>query len=186
VETVLTPYGLRVMLHDTDRQGMFVRGSAVPTDRFLALLRRMGPLFRAMDNQMLVLGHTDSLQYAGSETSGFSNWTLSSNRAMSARAQLIIGGMNPKAVLQVVGMADRSPLDTAHPDAGINRRIELLILTRSQARTIAAMYGVPGHKEALTEDIYTALPDASALQQLRDQLLPARASKAPATAQPAQ
>jgi hypothetical protein len=28
---VITPYGLRVMLHDTDRQGMFVRGSALPT-----------------------------------------------------------------------------------------------------------------------------------------------------------
>jgi chemotaxis protein MotB len=34
------------MLHDTDRQGMFVRGSAVPTDKFRALLRKMGPLFR--------------------------------------------------------------------------------------------------------------------------------------------
>jgi chemotaxis protein MotB len=61
---VITPYGLRVMLHDTDRQGMFVRGSAVPTDRFRKLLRKMGPLFAQMENQMLIVGHTDSLQYA--------------------------------------------------------------------------------------------------------------------------
>src|SRR5450830_96286 len=28
LQSVITPYGLRVMLHDTDKQGMFVRGSA--------------------------------------------------------------------------------------------------------------------------------------------------------------
>ena len=177
LETVLTPYGLRVMMHDTERQGMFVRGSALPTDRFIALLRKMGPLFAAMDNQMLVLGHTDSLQYANSEHGGYSNWTLSSNRAMSARAQLNMGGMHPKAVLQVVGMADRAPLDAGHPAAGVNRRIELLILTRGQARAIAGMYGVPGQKEALTKDIDTALPDVNALKQLREQLLPAAAEQ---------
>jgi chemotaxis protein MotB len=46
LQSVITPYGLRVMLHDTDRQGMFVRGSAVPTDRFRKLLRQMGPCSR--------------------------------------------------------------------------------------------------------------------------------------------
>ena len=80
LESVITPYGLRVMLHDTDRQGMFVRGSAVPTDKFRALLRRMGPLFRQMENQMLIVGHTDSLQYADRSYAAFSNWTLSANR----------------------------------------------------------------------------------------------------------
>ena len=37
--TVITPDGLRVMLHDTDRQGMFVRGSPLPTAKFAKLLR---------------------------------------------------------------------------------------------------------------------------------------------------
>ncbi|HJV02642.1 MAG TPA: flagellar motor protein MotB [Burkholderiaceae bacterium] len=172
LETVITPYGLRVMLHDTDHQGMFVRGSAVPTDKFRALLRKMGPLFARMENQMLIVGHTDSLQYADTSYSAFSNWTLSSNRAMSARAQLLAGSMNPDSVLQVVGMADRAPLDAKRADAGVNRRIELLILTTGQAKTIAAMFGVPNNKNALTEEIDTALPDNSVLQKLRERLLP--------------
>jgi chemotaxis protein MotB len=46
--TVVTPYGLRVMLHDTDKQGMFMRGSALPTGRFARLLQKMGPLFAQM------------------------------------------------------------------------------------------------------------------------------------------
>ncbi len=170
LEAIITPYGLRVMLHDTDRQGMFVRGSAVPTDRFRSLLRKMGPLFRQMENQMLIVGHTDSLQYADTSYAAFSNWTLSANRAMSARSQLLAGSMNPESVLQVVGMADRAPLDTKRADAGINRRIELLILTTAQAKTIAAMFGMPDNSSPLIHDVNTALPDATLLQKLRNQL----------------
>ncbi|MYM70469.1 OmpA family protein [Pseudoduganella sp. FT55W] len=170
LESVVTPYGLRVMLHDTDRQGMFVRGSAVPTDKFRALLRKMGPLFQKMENQMLIVGHTDSLQYADTSYAAFSNWTLSANRAMSARSQLLAGGMNRESVLQVVGMADRAPLDTKRVDAGINRRIELLILTTAQAKTIATMFGMPDSSDPLIHDVNTALPDATLLQQLRSKL----------------
>ena len=113
LESIVTPYGLRIMLHDTERQGMFVRGSAVPTDRFRALLRSMGPIFAQMENQMLIVGHTDSLQYADTSYAAFSNWTLSANRAMSARSQLLFGGMNKESVLQVVGMA--RPRAAGHP-----------------------------------------------------------------------
>ena len=170
LESIVTPYGLRVMLHDTDRQGMFVRGSAVPTDKFRNLLRSMGPIFAQMENQMLIVGHTDSLQYADTSYAAFSNWTLSANRAMSARSQLLFGGMNKESVLQVVGMADRAPLDTQKADAGVNRRIEILVLTTTQAKTIASMFGVPDAKSALTETIDTAMPDQTLLQRLRDKL----------------
>ena len=174
LESVVTPYGLRVMLHDTDRQGMFVRGSAVPTDRFRRLLREMGPIFAQMENQMLIVGHTDSVKYMNSDNEAFSNWTLSSNRAMSARANLLAGSMNPESVLQVVGMADRAPIDVKNVAAGVNRRIELLVLTRNQANSVAAMFGVAGGVQALTDDIDTTMPDAGALKQLRQKLAPAR------------
>jgi chemotaxis protein MotB len=187
LEAIITPYGLRVMLHDTDRQGMFVRGSAVPTDKFSALLRKMGPLFKKMENQMLIVGHTDSLQYADTSYAAFSNWTLSSNRAMSARSQLLAGTMNPESVLQVVGMADRAPLDTKRVDAGVNRRIELLILTTTQAKIIAAMFGMPDNSVPLTDEIHTALPDRGLLEKLRDSLgggSGAQRQPAPAPADP--
>lgn len=183
LQSVVTPYGLRVMLHDTDRQGMFMRGSAVPSERFRRLLRDMGPLFSRIENQMLVVGHTDSAQYAvppadlGGEASAaysaFSNWALSSNRAMAARAQLLGGGMPAESILQVVGMADRAPLDTEDSRAGVNRRIELLILTSGQAKAIADMFGMPGQTQPLapgvkgTEAARAALPDRSALDTLR-------------------
>jgi chemotaxis protein MotB len=178
LQAVVTPYGLRVMLHDTDKQGMFERGSAMPTGRFRHLLRRMGSLFAEMDNQMLVVGHTDSLQYADASHAAYSNWNLSSNRAMAARAQLLAGSMNPESVLQVVGMADRAPLDTANAAAGVNRRIELLILTRGQADSVAAMFGKPGAAESIREGVDASIPDLDALKQLRNQLGGERAGQA--------
>jgi len=171
LQSEVTPYGLRVMLHDTDRQGMFMRGSALPTGRFARLLQKMGPLFAQMENQMLVVGHTDSVQYTFAEKTGMSNWSLSSNRAMAARAQLLQGGMRSDSVLQVVGMADRAPLDAKQTDAGINRRIELMILTRAQSRSVAAMFGQPGATETLLEGVSVSAPEkAGDVKSLRGQL----------------
>jgi chemotaxis protein MotB len=179
LQALVTPYGLRVMLHDTDREGMFLRGSSAPSQKFRLLLRKMGPLFAQMENQMLIVGHTDSLQYADKGYGGFSNWTLSSNRAMAARTELLAGSMHPESVLQVVGMADRAPLDTKDAAAGLNRRIELLILTQAQAGSIAAMFGMNGTSEALNDEIDTRVPDAGALKQLRDQMMRPKQSPAP-------
>jgi len=177
LESIITPYGLRVMMHDTDKQGMFVRGSAVPTGRFAKLLKNMGPLFAKMENQMLIVGHTDSSQYADTSYFAFSNWNLSSNRAMAARAQLLLGTMPTSSVLQVVGMADRAPLNTKNAAASENRRIELLILTTGQAEAIKDMFGMPGEHSNTTElgqGIDAQVPDAGVIQQLRDKLAPKR------------
>jgi chemotaxis protein MotB len=176
--TVVTPYGLRVMLHDTDKQGMFMRGSALPTGRFARLLQKMGPLFAQMRNQMLIVGHTDASRYAGMDRGAYSNWALSTDRALSARAQLLTGGMRTDTVLQVVGMADRGPLHPEQPLDGKNRRIELLILTGAQSRAVAGMFGAPaaGAPAARTmvgnagTSATVTLPDAAALETLRGQL----------------
>jgi chemotaxis protein MotB len=168
--TVITPDGLRVMLHDTDRQGMFVRGSPAPTGRFVKLLREMAPLFERMENQMLIVGHTDSLQYTSSDPNSYSNWSLSAHRALAARSQLLIGGMRKESVLQTVGMADRAPIDADKPDAAVNRRIELLILTSKQAASVIAMFGTPNQTEDLGKDVSITKAHEDALQELRSQL----------------
>lgn len=167
--TVITPYGLRVMLHDTDKQGMFMRGSALPTGSFTRLLQKMGPLFAAMKNQMLIVGHTDASRYARADTGGYNNWALSTDRALSARRALLDGGMRGDSVLQIVGMADRGPLDANDPLAGLNRRIELLILTSRQSAAVSSMFGAPGQPVAPgLETVVTGSVDN--LDKLRSQL----------------
>lgn len=177
LQTIVTPYGLRVMLHDTFKQGVFERGSATPQERFRQLLRTMGPVFDSIQNQMLIIGHTDSLPYADRGHDAFSNWSLSSNRALAARANLLAGGMNESTILQVVGMADQAPLDSTDPRAGVNRRVELMILTSAQARLIAGMFGAPDEVSPLINGVDTAVPDSKELMELRKQLEPEKAAR---------
>lgn len=174
LQTVITPYGLRVMLHDTDHEGMFHLGSAVPTERFRGLLMKMGPLFAQMENQMLIVGHTDAVPFSDPRNHAVSNWTLSSGRAAAARGLLLDGGMPERSVLQVVGMAQQAPLDAAHPLASENRRIELVILTKAQAESVTAMFGQPEKTDEanrqLLPQVDAVLPSPGVLAVLRDQL----------------
>lgn len=156
--TEVSQQGLRVMLHDTEQKGMFARGSSMPGESFRALLRKMGPLFAQIENQMLILGHTDAMPYPDLGPSAYSNWTLSNERAMSARLNLLAGGMRKDSVLQVVGMADRAPLDVKNPRAAVNRRIELLILSSEQARNLAATFGMPAAVTPLIDGVNASLP----------------------------
>jgi len=168
VHSAVTPQGLRLMLHDTDVRGMFERGSATPSERFRALLRKLGPVFAQIQNQLLIVGHTDASQYQDKGPGAFSNWALSSHRAMSARYHLLDGGMPEDSVLQVSGMADSALFDAAHPTAAINRRIELMVLTGRQSSAIAAMYGAPQQSHPLGSGLDAETPEAA--QELRRSL----------------
>lgn len=180
LRNVITPYGLRILLHDTRKEGMFERGSAVPSERFRLLLRRIGPVFAQIENQLLIVGHTDSLQYVNQGNGTASNWKLSSDRAMAARSHLLSGGMSPESILQVVGMADRAPIDASDPKADANRRIELMVLTTAQAQAMSSMFGVPREVQALTTDLDAAVPDGSVFAALRAKLFPEKTGRADA------
>ncbi|MEK6349381.1 MAG: OmpA family protein [Burkholderia sp.] len=142
IDAVMTPFGLRVMLHDTDERGLFERGSARVAMPFDRLLIEIAGLFRTIGNPLLVIGHTDAVPYRGTDAASRSNWDLSSDRAMSAQRMLRRGGLPAAQILQVIGMGDRAPITPDANDAS-NRRIELLIVTPAHARMLAAMFGAP-------------------------------------------
>ncbi|AOZ49533.1 flagellar motor protein MotB [Chromobacterium vaccinii] len=169
LQTVITPYGLRVTLHDTDQQGMFERGSAIVDPRFRGLLQQIGAMLGEIDNRLLVVGHTDAAQYHRAGAFGaMSNWSLSSNRAMAARLHMMQGGLAGDSVLQVVGMAERAPLDKQHPLAALNRRIELLVLTSGQAQAVVSMFGAAATEAVNAPGVALALPNAEDLKTMRE------------------
>ena len=152
LRSAVTPQGLRLQLHDTEASGMFERGSAQPDARLRALLRKLGPLLAEVRNQLLIVGHTDATPYQDKAPGAFSNWALSSHRAMAARHELLLGGMPEASVLQVSGMADAAPLDPGHPRAAPNRRIELMLLTSAQSHAITGMYAQTAGTATPVED----------------------------------
>lgn len=133
----IVPQGLRILIRDDEQREMYARGSSRITPFFHHLLMALAPVFQRVENPVMISGHTDSTPFAGEN---YSNWELSSDRAMMARRVLLAGGMPTERVAQVVGMADTMLEDSQNPKGSANRRIELLVLTDSAQKDLAALF----------------------------------------------
>ena len=137
LELQIVPQGLRILIRDDKERDMYARGSSRITPFFHHLLMALAPIFQRVENPLMISGHTDSTPFAGEN---YSNWELSSDRAMMARRVLVAGGMPPERVSQVVGMADTMLDDKEDPKGSANRRIELLILTDKAQADLASLF----------------------------------------------
>ncbi|GAB6261790.1 OmpA family protein [Photobacterium sp. CCB-ST2H9] len=146
VHVDVTPQGLRIVLQDDFRENMFHRGSSQLTPFFEDLLLALAPIFKKIENPLIISGHTDAIRYSRS-ISDKTNWELSASRANVARQTLIAGGAPEKRVLQVAGMADKAPLNPETPSASENRRIELFVLTAAAARMVETLFRGPAKHE---------------------------------------
>jgi chemotaxis protein MotB len=95
----------------------------------------MADTIKAVPNKISISGHTDAKPYSG--TGDFGNWELSANRANAARRALVAGGYPDEQVARVVGYASSSLFDRKNPFNPVNRRIDIIVLTKKAQRTIA-------------------------------------------------
>ncbi|WP_323944052.1 lateral flagellar motor protein LafU [Aeromonas caviae] len=137
LELQLVPQGLRILIRDDDEREMYNRGSARISPYFRHLLMALAPVFQRVENRVMISGHTDSTPFAGDN---YSNWELSSDRAMMARRVLLAGGMPPERVGQVVAMSDTMLDNTADPKGSENRRIELLVMTTQAEKSLEQLF----------------------------------------------
>ncbi|MEZ9197116.1 flagellar motor protein MotB [Shewanella sp. 10N.286.54.B9] len=139
VELQVVPQGVRILMHDNVNQFMFTRGSSNMKPYFEDLLMALGPILGKVENKMSISGHTDSSPYAGKT---FTNWELSSKRALLARRVLEYSGVKRDQVIQVTGMADQAPYIAEDPAAAANRRIEMLVMTSDAETQLRQMMGI--------------------------------------------
>lgn len=117
--------GVRIQLIDKEGKPMFNIGSSTPTPLALRILEVIGESIIPMPNNIAVEGHTDSLAYRGTD---YTNWELSTERALSARKVLERMGLSETRISRVSGYADTVPFikeDAADPR---NRRISIILL----------------------------------------------------------
>ena len=126
--TRMTPDGLMIELVDADGAPLFKAGSSEPSALLQDLLNVIGPVLSAVSNDIAVVGHTDA--HAFTSRQGYSNWELSSERALSARRLLINSGVTHEQIVEVTGKADTDPF-TDDAFASQNRRIAITLLTGS-------------------------------------------------------
>lgn len=139
LEVQVVPQGLRILIRDDPARFMFARGSARLQAPFEALLQGLAKLLAGIDNKLIVSGHTDSTAYRSA--GGYDNWNLSGARALQARDVLVAGGLRVSSLLQVSAQADVMPLHPEDPQSGLNRRIELLVLTLEAEQLYRALFG---------------------------------------------
>lgn len=135
----ITQDGLRIQIMDAENRPMFDIGSARLQPYFEDILLAMADTIKTVPNKISVSGHTDAKPYAGAGE--FGNWELSANRANAARRALVAGGYPDGQVARVVGYASSSLFDRKNPFNPVNRRIDIIVLTKKAQRDIEGEQG---------------------------------------------
>ncbi|MCZ4320950.1 flagellar motor protein MotB [Pseudomonas anguilliseptica] len=130
----ITQDGLRIQIMDAENRPMFASGSARLQPYFEDILLAMTDTIAAVPNKISVSGHTDAAPFVG--RGGYGNWELSADRANAARRVLIAGGYDDEQVARVVGYASSALFDRENPLNPVNRRIDIVVLTKKAQRAI--------------------------------------------------
>ncbi|WP_079204699.1 flagellar motor protein MotB [Pseudomonas sp. CC6-YY-74] len=159
----ITQDGLRIQIMDAENRPMFDSGSAHLQPQFEDILLALADTIKAVPNKISISGHTDAKPFAGAGE--FGNWELSANRANAARRALIAGGYDEVQVARVVGYASSALFDRDDPLNPVNRRIDIVVLTKKAQRAIE------GEQDGAV-DAAPAVPGGAALPELPPPLIP--------------
>ncbi len=116
--------GVRIQLVDKEGNPMFNLGSAKPTSLLLSIMKVIGDNIKDLPNPVTIEGHTDSLAY---KSSGYSNWELSTERALSTRKELELSGLDPGRLVKIAGYADTIPYIKEDKTDQRNRRVSVIL-----------------------------------------------------------
>ncbi len=123
----MSPEGIVLELVDSEDQALFPLGLSEATPLLRTLLSVVSDSFGEFDNSIKIVGHTDNRVYRSA--GAYDNWSLSSDRANTARRLMMTNGLAAARVHEVSGRADTDPLIPTDPSAAQNRRISIVILT---------------------------------------------------------
>jgi chemotaxis protein MotB len=125
-----TDEGLRIQIVDQERFTMFPLGSSDMYDHTKKMLEQVAKVIANLPNKIAVTGHTDAKPYA--KSSRYSNWELSTDRALASRRALVELGLEVGRVTRVVGKAAGEPLVPEDPTSPRNRRISMVLLRQAR------------------------------------------------------
>ena len=122
----ITADGLQIEIIDKEKLAFFDLNNAKIKPIMQKVLDLIAQQTKEAPNKIAIAGHTDSRGYH--DPSFYSNWELSSARALNTRRALEEAGVAGERFAQVVGYADRKLRVPSDPLAPENRRITILIL----------------------------------------------------------
>ena len=123
----MSPEGIVLEITDSESTPLFPLGRSEPSETMMQLIDVVAEAFGDFDNDIKIVGHTDSHRYRNGAI--YDNWNLSADRANAARRLLNRAGISGDRIREVSGKADTDPLVRNDPQAAQNRRISITILT---------------------------------------------------------
>lgn len=153
VEIIVTREGLKIEFVESSHMAFFQSGSSVLRPEAREMVRAIAPVLAKTGRDMMVEGHTDAKPYPGQ---GYTNWDLSSDRALSLRRALSEGGVTYQQFRAVRGLADTDPRVPKDPFAAANRRVSILLPWQTEKQ----MEKKEGHEKTdLTPDPPSIAPN---------------------------
>ena len=125
VPITITEDGMLIEIIDKDKQAFFELSSAIIKPTMRKILELIVKEIKGTPNKLVISGHTDARPYH--DNSFYSNWELSSARALNTRHILQQLGLPSERFEQVTGYADRKLRVPDNPLSSENRRISILI-----------------------------------------------------------
>lgn len=149
----VTPNGLQIQILDDRKRPMFGSGVDLPKEYASKLLQEVGKVLASTNNKISIAGHTDSSGYH--DSSEYTNWELSADRANAARRLLLQGGVSSDRIAQAVGMADTVPFDKENPYNPRNRRISIIVLNKEAEERLRSLSDAPEVEDLSSEMLLT-------------------------------
>lgn len=118
--------GLRIEIMESVNDAFFGSGSSKLEPKTVGLLQEIGKRLAALNNRVIIEGHTDARPYSGSQL-GYSNFELSAERANSARRAMASGGLKENQIDEIRGYADKRLRNLQDPYDVTNRRISVIV-----------------------------------------------------------
>ena len=125
-----TAEGLRIQIIDQERFTMFPLGSSDMYGHTKKMLEQIAKVIVNLPNKVAVTGHTDATPYT--KSSRYSNWELSTDRALASRRALVEYGLGAGRITRVVGKAAGELLVPEDPTSPRNRRISMVLLREAR------------------------------------------------------
>jgi chemotaxis protein MotB len=129
----LTDDGLMIEVIDKDKQAFFDVSSAVVKPLMLKVLTSIVNAIKDTPHDLIIGGHTDARPFQNERF--YSNWDLSSQRALNTRRAMGELGLPSERVEKVVAYADRLLRVPGNPLSSENRRITILIRKAEKKET---------------------------------------------------
>lgn len=167
----MTLEGLRIQVVDQDNRPMFRTASSKMESYAAEILEQMAPVINELPNKISISGHTDSIPFPGNGQ-GYTNWELSTDRANSARKELIRGGLKEDRFMRVVGLASSVPMDKENAADPINRRISIIVMNKRTENAIlnSASFDVTNENLPDKQQLETAQePEPEAAESTEEQ-----------------